>query len=59
MRRFERDHIAEVLRRAASKEEAAKRLGIGLSSLYRKMDELDIDTGTARRRRKVEVDSQG
>ena len=40
---FERDHIIKTLRRTAiNKEKAAQLLGISLSSLYRKMDELDI-----------------
>jgi DNA-binding NtrC family response regulator len=40
---FERDHIIKTLRRTAiNKEKAAQVLGISLSSLYRKMDELDI-----------------
>lgn len=40
---FERTHIAETLKRTLNnKEECAKLLGISLSSLYRKMDELNI-----------------
>jgi two-component system response regulator PilR (NtrC family) len=40
---FERDHIIKTLRRTATnKEKAANLLGISLSSLYRKMDELQI-----------------
>jgi DNA-binding NtrC family response regulator len=40
---FEREHISEALRRTATnKEKAANLLGISLSSLYRKMDELNI-----------------
>jgi two-component system response regulator PilR (NtrC family) len=40
---FERDHIIKTLRRTATnKEKAASLLGISLSSLYRKMDELHI-----------------
>jgi two-component system response regulator PilR (NtrC family) len=40
---FERQHIALLLRRSGyDKTEAARRLGIGISSLYRKMDELGI-----------------
>src|SRR5262249_27420080 len=37
---FERQHIRRVLDRAqGDKREAARRLGLGLSSLYRKLDE--------------------
>jgi len=40
---FEREHIKRILQKTAiNKEEAANILGISLSSLYRKMDELDI-----------------
>ncbi len=40
---FERSHIQNVLKRTENnKEESAKLLGISLSSLYRKMDELQI-----------------
>lgn len=42
---FERDHIIKTIRKYDyDKEEAAKALNIGLSSLYRKMEELDIPT---------------
>ncbi|MGE5409713.1 MAG: sigma-54-dependent transcriptional regulator [Clostridiales bacterium] len=42
---FERDHITKTIRKYDyDKEEAAKALNIGLSSLYRKMEELDIPT---------------
>ncbi|MEO2089945.1 MAG: sigma-54 dependent transcriptional regulator, partial [Gemmataceae bacterium] len=37
--RFERQHIARILHHTPDKREAAKRLGIGLSSLYRKIEE--------------------
>lgn len=41
---FEREHISRVLEKTGgNKEKAARLLGIGLSSLYRKMDELGID----------------
>ncbi|MCD6393819.1 MAG: sigma 54-interacting transcriptional regulator, partial [Planctomycetes bacterium] len=41
---YERDHITRVLNKHnGSKADAAKALGIGLSSLYRKIDELNID----------------
>ena len=43
VKRFERRHIERVLRQAPDKKEAAKRLGIGLSSLYRKIDELNVE----------------
>jgi two-component system response regulator PilR (NtrC family) len=40
---FEREHIKRILQKTAiNKEEAAGILGISLSSLYRKMDELNI-----------------
>lgn len=42
-RAFERDYILRVLDQSAgNKHEAARRLGIGLSSLYRKMDEFTM-----------------
>ena len=42
---FERDHITKTIKKFDyNKEEAAKALEIGLSSLYRKMDELEIPT---------------
>jgi len=42
VRRFERQHIERVLRQIPDKKEAAQRLGVGLSSLYRKIAELGI-----------------
>jgi DNA-binding NtrC family response regulator len=42
IRRFERQHIERILRQVADKKEAARRLGMGLSSLYRKITELGI-----------------
>jgi transcriptional regulator with PAS, ATPase and Fis domain len=42
VRRFERLHIERMLRRFPDKKEAAQRLGVGLSSLYRKIAELKI-----------------
>ena len=40
---FEKDHITKILQKTAlNKEETATILGISLSSLYRKMDELNI-----------------
>ncbi len=45
MKIFERDHITRTIKKYDyNKEEAAKALEIGLSSLYRKMDELEIPT---------------
>ncbi|MGE5401875.1 MAG: sigma-54-dependent transcriptional regulator [Ignavibacteriales bacterium] len=42
---FEREHIIKTIKKYDyDKEEAAKALMIGLSSLYRKMEELDIPT---------------
>lgn len=42
---FEREHILRVIKKTDyNKEEAAKALDIGLSSLYRKMEELNIPT---------------
>jgi transcriptional regulator with PAS, ATPase and Fis domain len=40
--RFEKQHIERVLRRAPDKKEAARLLGVGLSSLYRRIAELGI-----------------
>jgi DNA-binding NtrC family response regulator len=42
VRRFERRHIERVLRQFPDKKEAAKRLNMGLSSLYRRIADLDI-----------------
>jgi two-component system response regulator PilR (NtrC family) len=45
MRIFEREHIIKTIKKYEyNKEEASKMLQIGLSSLYRKMEELDIPT---------------
>ncbi len=45
---FEKDHFLRIMKKYDyNKEEAAKALEIGLSSLYRKMDELDIPTKSA------------
>ena len=45
LRNFEHDHILKTIKKFEyNKEEAAKALEIGLSSLYRKMDELNIPT---------------
>src|SRR5207248_7328420 len=43
--RFKRLHIERLLRQTADKREAAKRLNIGLSSLYRLIAELGIPAG--------------
>ncbi|MDO8303933.1 MAG: sigma-54 dependent transcriptional regulator [Sedimentisphaerales bacterium] len=41
---YEREHISRmILKYRGNKADAAKSLGIGLSSLYRRIDELDID----------------
>lgn len=42
VRRFERQHIERVLARIPDKKEAARALGVGLSSLYRRIAELGI-----------------
>jgi DNA-binding NtrC family response regulator len=42
VRRFERQHLERILRQSPDKKEAARRLGIGLSSLYRKIEELGM-----------------
>jgi DNA-binding NtrC family response regulator len=43
--RFERLHIERILRQTLDKKEAAQRLNVGLSSLYRKIAELGIGAG--------------
>lgn len=43
-RRFEKAHLERILRQTPDKKEAARRLGMGLSSLYRKIAELGIQT---------------
>jgi len=43
VRRFEKQHLVRLLRRFPDKKEAARRLGMGLSSLYRRIAELGID----------------
>ena len=42
VRRFERRHVERILQQTPDKKEAAHRLGIGLSSLYRKIEELGM-----------------
>ncbi len=44
VRRFEKLHIERILRRTPDKKEAARKLGVGLSSLYRRLSELGIAT---------------
>jgi DNA-binding NtrC family response regulator len=44
VRRFEKQHIERILRRAPDKREAARLLNMGLSSLYRRIAELGIQT---------------
>lgn len=43
LRHYERLHIGRVLRQWPDKREAAKRLRLGLSSLYRKIEDLGLD----------------
>lgn len=43
LRHYERLHLQRVLRQWPDKREAAKRLKLGLSSLYRKIEELGLD----------------
>jgi DNA-binding NtrC family response regulator len=42
VRRFEKQHIERILRQTPDKKEAARRLDMGLSSLYRRIAELGI-----------------
>jgi DNA-binding NtrC family response regulator len=42
VKRFEKQHLERVLRQTTDKKEAARRLGMGLSSLYRKIADLGI-----------------
>jgi transcriptional regulator with PAS, ATPase and Fis domain len=44
VRRFEKQHIERILRQVPDKREAAKRLNMGLSSLYRRIEQLGIQT---------------
>jgi DNA-binding NtrC family response regulator len=46
--RFERLHIERILRQTPDKKEAARRLGIGLSSLYRKIELYQIQPAEER-----------
>jgi DNA-binding NtrC family response regulator len=43
---FEKQHLTRILRQIPDKREAAQRLGMGLSSLYRKIAELGIQTSS-------------
>ena len=43
LRHYEKRHITRVLGQWPAKREAAKRLRPGLSSLYRKIEELEIE----------------
>lgn len=45
LRHYERLHIRRVLQQWPDKREAAKRLRLGLSSFYRKIEDLEIDLG--------------
>jgi DNA-binding NtrC family response regulator len=44
VKRFEKQHIERILRQTPDKKEAARRLGVGLSSLYRYIADLSILT---------------
>jgi DNA-binding NtrC family response regulator len=44
VKRFEKQHIERILRQTPDKKEAARRLDMGLSSLYRRIAELGIQT---------------
>jgi DNA-binding NtrC family response regulator len=46
VRRFEKLHIERILRTSSDKKDAARRLDMGLSSLYRKIAELEIRSDT-------------
>ena len=45
VRRYEKKHIERILNSCADKKDAARRLNIGLSSLYRRIAELGIQLG--------------
>ncbi len=56
VRAYEREHICRVLNKHNwNKVEAAKALNVGLSSLYRKIDELEINFQKSRHNRKEKV----
>jgi DNA-binding NtrC family response regulator len=44
VKRFEKQHIERILRQTPDKKEAARRLGMGLSSLYRRIAEMGIQS---------------
>jgi DNA-binding NtrC family response regulator len=48
VKRFEKQHIERILRQTPDKREAARRLGMGLSSLYRRIAELGIQAQDAK-----------
>ena len=43
VKRFEKQHIERILRQSPDKRDAAERLKVGLSSLYRRIGELGIE----------------
>jgi two-component system response regulator PilR (NtrC family) len=58
VRAYEKEHICRVLNKYDwNKIEAAKALNVGLSSLYRKIDELEIDSQKRRREKKEKIAS--
>jgi two-component system response regulator PilR (NtrC family) len=58
VRAYEREHIFRVLNKHSwNKVEAAKALNVGLSSLYRKIDELEIDYRKHKHNRKEKIAS--
>jgi DNA-binding NtrC family response regulator len=48
VKRFEKQHIERILRQTPDKKDAARRLDVGLSSLYRKIAELGIQISDVR-----------
>jgi transcriptional regulator with PAS, ATPase and Fis domain len=48
VKRFEKQHIERILRQTPDKKEAARRLGMGLSSLYRYISDLGIQAPEAK-----------
>jgi DNA-binding NtrC family response regulator len=58
VRAYEREHICRILNKYNwNKIEAAKALNVGLSSLYRKIDELEINYKKHKHSRKEKVAS--